>query len=147
MHLARRRIIIKTKSCKLTHQFTQQQFRNVQSSNNIPEHAIKYININNPQKRNALSLRVLEDLHSQFTQLLSNKGANDVPKVVILHSEGPVFCSGHDLKELQANDTQFHNQTFHLCGELMQLIRKIDQPVIAKIQGLATAAGVCYIIV
>ncbi|KAI1239512.1 hypothetical protein IHE44_0012637 [Lamprotornis superbus] len=57
-------------------------------------------------------------------------------------TEGPVFCSGHDLKELSSeDDVKHHSQVFELCAEVMTLIQKLPVPVIAKVNGLATAAG------
>jgi enoyl-CoA hydratase/carnithine racemase len=116
----------------------------------VSQNAVKSIKINNPAKRNALSYNVLEDLVTQLKNIKElskdiNKNKEQVPKVVVIWSEGPVFCSGHDLKELRKNDREFHRKTFQLCNDLMELIRTLDQPVIARVQGLATAAG-CQIV-
>ncbi|KAL0490220.1 Echdc3 [Acrasis kona] len=119
------------------------------SSGAVPSHVIKMIKIDNPTKRNALSYKVMKDVVDQLKQIkeVSNNSErkNEIPKVVVLYSEGPVFCSGHDLKELRANDTKFHSESFQLCNDLMESIRTLDQPVIAQVQGLATAAG-CQIV-
>lgn len=64
-----------------------------------------------------------------------------LPKVLVLHSEGPVFSSGHDLKELASLPTDQVKETFRLCAEVMSLIRQSPAPVVCPIQGLATAAG------
>jgi enoyl-CoA hydratase/carnithine racemase len=61
--------------------------------------AVRMIKINNPAKRNALSFSVLQDLVAQLSQI--KKETSEIPKVVVIWSEGPVFCSGHDLKELR----------------------------------------------
>jgi enoyl-CoA hydratase/carnithine racemase len=110
---------------------TQRSITRSFTSSNSAVHTIK---INNPAKRNALSYSVLEDLVTQFKQVKQ-------AKVIVLWSEGPVFCSGHDLKELRSNERDFHAKSFQLCNDLMELIRTVEQPVIARVQGLATAAG------
>jgi enoyl-CoA hydratase/carnithine racemase len=69
------------------------------------------------------------------------KHRKGLPNVVVLRSEGPVFCSGHDLGELRTLSHDEVKETFRLCGEIMSLIRRSPAPVIGVIQGLATAAG------
>ncbi|KAL2432871.1 hypothetical protein ABEF95_004921 [Exophiala dermatitidis] len=64
-----------------------------------------------------------------------------LPNVIVLRSEGPVFCSGHDLGELKTLSHDEVKETFALCAEVMSLIRRSPVPVIGAIQGLATAAG------
>lgn len=64
-----------------------------------------------------------------------------LPDVVVLRSEGPVFCSGHDLGELRKLSHDEVKETFALCAEVMSLIRRSPAPVVGAIQGLATAAG------
>jgi len=64
-----------------------------------------------------------------------------LPKVVVLRSEGPVFCSGHDLGELRSLPHAEVKETFALCAEVMSLIRRSPAPVVGVIQGFATAAG------
>lgn len=62
--------------------------------------------------------------------------------VVILAANGKAFCSGHNLKQMRANpDFDYQHQLFTTCSQVMQQIAKLPQPVIAKVQGLATAAG------
>ena len=94
---------------------------------------IQFLTINNTQKRNALSRKVLLDLKEQLCSLKEQKV--NPPKVVILRSEGPVFCSGHDLKELKSCDSSSHVEIFHLCSQVMQLLHQLPQPVIARVQG------------
>ncbi|XP_072097314.1 enoyl-CoA hydratase domain-containing protein 3, mitochondrial isoform X2 [Mobula birostris] len=99
---------------------------------------IRKIVLNNPKKRNALSLAMLESLH---TDLLHEVESNDL-RVIVISAEGPVFSSGHDLKELtSAQGGDHHVQVFTLCSEVMTLLQDIPVPVIAKVNGLATAAG------
>ncbi len=93
--------------------------------------------LNRPQKRNALSFAMLEKLHQALESIESNP---DV-RVVVLSAVGKVFCSGHDLKEMTHQDESEYRKLFQLCSDVMQKIRKIPQPVIAKVHSLATAAG------
>lgn len=70
-----------------------------------------------------------------------NKVRSDLPSVLVLRTEGPVFSSGHDLAELQKLSYQEVKETFALCAEVMTLVRRSPAPVVAVVQGLATAAG------
>jgi enoyl-CoA hydratase/carnithine racemase len=64
-----------------------------------------------------------------------------LPNVIVLRSSGPVFCAGHDLRELKQLPNEEVKETFALCAEVMSLIRRSPAPVVGVIQGLATAAG------
>ena len=70
----------------------------------------------------------------------SAKGDDDV-RVVVIRAEGPVFSSGHDLRELVEGDVEDQTILFGRCAELMEAVRLLPKPVIAQVQGLATAAG------
>lgn len=70
-----------------------------------------------------------------------HKHRGGLPNVVVLRSDGPVFCSGHDLGELRKISRDEVKETFTLCAEVMSLIRRSPAPVVGFIQGLATAAG------
>ncbi|KAK1906249.1 Enoyl-CoA hydratase domain containing protein 3 mitochondrial [Dissostichus eleginoides] len=99
---------------------------------------IRRIILNNPKKRNALSLSMLESLRED---LLTDVDSDDL-RVVIISARGPVFSSGHDLKELtSAQGREYHTRVFHTCSEVMTLIQDIPVPVIAMVNGVATAAG------
>ncbi|KAM9277427.1 LOW QUALITY PROTEIN: enoyl-CoA hydratase domain-containing protein 3, mitochondrial [Cariama cristata] len=114
---------------------------------------VRNIILNNPRKRNALSLSMLQSLRED---LLHDVKSKDLRVIIISgtsvirpteekgggRAEGPVFCSGHDLKELSSEDDVKHqSQVFEICAEVMTLIQKLPVPVIAKVNGLATAAG------
>ena len=101
------------------------------------ENAIAHVRINAERTRNALSMEVMGDLITVFTQVAADASAH----VVILETAGHVFSSGHDLKEVRGADYEAQQQIFERCSELMLLIQEIPQPVIAKVQGIATAAG------
>ncbi|XP_074124763.1 enoyl-CoA hydratase domain-containing protein 3, mitochondrial isoform X2 [Sminthopsis crassicaudata] len=99
---------------------------------------IRTIILNNPKKRNALSLRMLKSLQNDILHDAENKDL----RVIIISAEGPVFSSGHDLKELTEQQGQdYHAEVFQTCAEIMMLIQKHPVPIIAKVNGLATAAG------
>lgn len=98
---------------------------------------IGLLTLNHPEKRNALSRAMLESLRASLRQIEEDRRV----KVVILRSMGTVFSSGHDLKELSVADESAATAIFSLCTEVMEAIRKLPQPVIAMVQGVATAAG------
>ncbi len=95
------------------------------------------VTLNHPEKRNALSRAMLESLRSLFGLISEDRRV----KVVVLRAAGTVFSSGHDLKELAVADESTAAAIFALCTEVMEAVRKLPQPVIAQVQGLATAAG------
>ncbi|XP_024066624.2 enoyl-CoA hydratase domain-containing protein 3, mitochondrial [Terrapene carolina triunguis] len=99
---------------------------------------IRHIILNNPKKRNALSLSMLICLRDDILHDIESKAL----RVIIISAEGPVFSAGHDLKELSSErDTKHHIEVFETCAEVMTLLQKLPVPVIAKVNGLATAAG------
>jgi enoyl-CoA hydratase/carnithine racemase len=98
---------------------------------------VALLTLNHPEKRNALSRAMLESLRDHLARI----GANPEVRVVILRAAGPVFSSGHDLRELVGGTWEDYDALFALCTEVMEAIRRLPQPVIAQVQGLATAAG------
>jgi enoyl-CoA hydratase/carnithine racemase len=95
------------------------------------------VTLANPAKRNVLSRAALE----QLIEKLEAAEADGRVKVVVLRAEGPVFSAGHDLGEIvDASDAE-RRSLFALCTQAMQTIRGLSLPVIAQVQGLATAAG------
>jgi enoyl-CoA hydratase/carnithine racemase len=99
--------------------------------------AIARVTMNRPNKRNALSLDHMRELIACFEAI----GEVRETSVVILSGEGPGFCAGHDLSEMVGRDAGFYRHLFDVCCELMETIQRIPQPVIAKVHGVATAAG------
>ncbi len=94
--------------------------------------------INRPKAYNALSLECMEALISEFNKISSDENV----KVVILSGSGKGFCAGHDLRELKQNrEREFYEKTFDTCSRLMLAINELPVPVIAKVHGVATAAG------
>ncbi|XP_068611548.1 enoyl-CoA hydratase domain-containing protein 3, mitochondrial [Brachionichthys hirsutus] len=99
---------------------------------------IRRIILNDPRKRNALSLSLLESLRDSIRA----GGDSDDLRVIIISAKGPVFSSGHDLKELTSTrGRDHHTKVFLTCAEVMTLIQDIPVPVIAMVNGVATAAG------
>jgi enoyl-CoA hydratase/carnithine racemase len=88
------------------------------------------------QRRNSLSEEHLRELLSAFEAVAVSNARG-----VILAAEGPVFCSGHDFNDMHGRSVDEMKQLLEICAELMQLIQRLPQPVIAQVEGLATAAG------
>src|SRR5271167_800879 len=101
------------------------------------EGRIAIVTLNRPQRRNALSLELMTELIEGLNEI----GRDHSLRVVILAAEGKVFCSGHDLSEMVGRDINEYREVFDVCTELMTRIQSIPQPVIAQVQGIATAAG------
>jgi len=95
------------------------------------------VTLNRPDRRNALSARLMQELIDALDQI----GSNVEIRAVILAAAGKLFCSGHDLSEMTGRDIKEYRRIFDLCTELMTKIQSIPQPVIAEVQGIATAAG------
>jgi len=95
------------------------------------------ITLNRPNRRNALSLELMLELMDCLEQI----GKDRSLRAVILAAAGKVFSSGHDLSEMVGRDLNEYRRLFNVCSELMEKIQSIPQPVIAQVQGIATAAG------
>ncbi len=98
---------------------------------------VAVLTLNDAKRRNALSSRLLGELQDWLRRIEED----DAVRVVVLRSEGPVFSSGHDLNEMIDRDAESYAAVFALCTEVMEAIRLLPKPVIAQVQGLATAAG------
>src|SRR5436305_2694483 len=91
-----------------------------------------------PQAFNALSEAMLADLQREFDAIASDESV----RVVIIAAEGKAFCAGHDLKEMRADPSmRYYERLFAQCSEMMLAIQQLPVPVIARVQGIATAAG------
>jgi enoyl-CoA hydratase/carnithine racemase len=93
--------------------------------------------LSRPEKRNALSRQLLSELEDATNRAAVDQAA----RVVVLAAEGPVFCSGHDLGEMTGCTEESYRDLFALCSRVMLGLRRVPQPVIARVQGTATAAG------
>jgi enoyl-CoA hydratase/carnithine racemase len=99
---------------------------------------IATLQLNRPQQLNALSESVLEALQRQLDELSGDPGL----RCVILAASGRAFCAGHDLEEMRRTPTlEYYQSLFARCSRVMQSIRSLPVPVIARVQGIATAAG------
>ena len=101
------------------------------------ESPVAVLRLNRPQCRNALSLALMRKLIATLLDIASRRDT----KVVIIAAEGSVFSSGHDLREMVGRDANTYREIFGVCTELMATIQGIPQPVIAQVEGVATAAG------
>lgn len=96
------------------------------------------LTLNRPDTFNPLSEEMLAALQNQLDSI----AANAAVRVVVLAANGKAFCAGHDLKEMCAHpDKNYYDNLFLQCSRMMVTINKMPQPVIAKVQGVATAAG------
>jgi enoyl-CoA hydratase/carnithine racemase len=95
------------------------------------------ITLNRPEKRNALSLELMEEL----IQALQSVAADPEVRTIVIDGAGPAFSAGHDLSEMVGRDLAFYQRLFDVCTVLMETIHRVPQPVIARVHGVATAAG------
>jgi enoyl-CoA hydratase/carnithine racemase len=101
------------------------------------EGAVGIITLNNPEKRNSLSLDLLRELHA----ILNHAESLTQVRVLIIKAAGKVFSSGHNLAEMIDGNLSGYQEIFKTCGEVMQRVQTLPQPVIAQVNGIATAAG------
>jgi enoyl-CoA hydratase/carnithine racemase len=95
------------------------------------------VRLNRPERRNALSLELMQELVGVLRAL----GERTDVRAVVIEGAGVAFSAGHDLSEMVQRDLSFYQRLFDTCTELMETIHKVRQPVIAKVHGIATAAG------
>ncbi len=104
---------------------------------------IALLSLNRPQARNTLSEATLAALHDQFASI----ARDDQVRAVVISHNGPAFCAGHDMKEMTAHRSDpdrgrnYFKALMERCSALMLSIQKLPQPVIAAVEGVATAAG------
>jgi enoyl-CoA hydratase/carnithine racemase len=99
---------------------------------------VAFLTLNRPAQYNALSEQMLAALHGTFDALADDASV----RVVVLGGAGKAFCAGHDLKQMKANPSlEYYQRLFDDCSRLMMRIQSLPQPVIARVHGIATAAG------
>ncbi len=100
---------------------------------------VAVLTLNRPEKRNALSLEVMD----RMIRRLDDIAADPAVRTVVLKGNGPAFCAGHDLGEMggEAQDIQHYRRIFSVCTVMMDRLHRLPQPVIAQVHGIATAAG------
>jgi enoyl-CoA hydratase/carnithine racemase len=103
----------------------------------VSDGAIGRLTLNRPERRNAMSLELMEEAIEALGALSRAEGC----RVIVLAANGPAFSAGHDLSEMRGRERSFYDQLFDTCTVLMQAIHEVPQPVIARVHGIATAAG------
>jgi len=99
---------------------------------------VTWLTLNRPAARNALSIGLMQALLDELDAIATETAV----KVVVIGGAGPAFCAGHDLRELRSRpERQAYQETFELCSRLMTRIVRLAKPVIARVHGVATAAG------
>ncbi len=99
---------------------------------------VAWLTLNRLGARNALSMSLMQTLVAELAAIAKDQAV----KVVVIGGAGPTFCAGHDLRELRANpERSAYQATFALCSRLMMSIVRLPKPVIARVHGVATAAG------
>lgn len=101
------------------------------------EGPLAVLTLANAERRNALSLEAMRELTGAVKRLGEDRGV----QAVILAAEGPVFSAGHDLNEMTGGELRRYRRIFDQCTEMMESLQAIPQPVIAQVDGIATAAG------
>ena len=100
--------------------------------------SVAWLTMNRPASRNALSVDLMTALEAALVGIEADASVH----VVVLAGAGPAFCAGHDLREMRANpERATHQALFHQCSRLMLRILHLPKPVIARVHGVATAAG------
>ena len=99
---------------------------------------VAVLTLNRPQQFNSLNEALLASLQAQLDQIAHDSSI----RVVVIAANGRAFCAGHDLKEMRTQPEQaYYDELFQRCSRFMQTITSIPQPVIARVEGMATAAG------
>ena len=98
---------------------------------------VGYLTLNNPEKINALSKAMIGEIIYALDEIAGDESI----KVLVIRGAGKHFCAGHDLSEMIYNGVKEYKYIFDQCSKMMQMIHEIPQPVIAQVQGIATAAG------
>ena len=99
---------------------------------------VAWLTLNRPAARNALSIALTQALDAELAAIAGDAAV----KVVVIGGAGAAFCAGHDLRELRSHpDRDSYQEAFGLCSALMQRIVGLPKPVIARVHGVATAAG------
>ena len=102
------------------------------------ERGVVTLTLNRPEAFNALSEGLLEALQTALDRV----AADECARVVVIAAAGRAFCAGHDLKEMRAEPSQaYYERLFAQCGRMMMTVQQLPVPVVARVHGIATAAG------
>jgi enoyl-CoA hydratase/carnithine racemase len=93
--------------------------------------------LNRPERRNALSLDLMQEMIAALREI----SARSATRVIVIEGAGRAFSAGHDLSEMIGRDESFFRHLFDVCTVMMETIHELPQPVVAKVHGVATAAG------
>jgi len=100
--------------------------------------AVVTVTLNRPAQFNALSQKLLIELENALAEIAEDQ----TTRVIVIAGAGKAFCAGHDLKEMRAHtDLEFQRSLFQQCSRMMMALTELPQPVIARVHGIATAAG------
>lgn len=101
--------------------------------------SVGHLTLNRPESRNALSLELMNDMQKKLDRVAEDPEI----RAVIIKGSGPVFCAGHDIKEMagEAYDIHHFRKIFSVCSDMMQTLHHLPQPVIAQVHSIATAGG------
>ncbi len=106
--------------------------------NERDERGVVTLTLNRPQQFNALSEEMMAALQVELDAL----ARDDDVRVIVLAARGKAFCPGHDLKQLKSKPSlDYYRRLFAQCSKLMLSLQRLPQPVIARVHGIATAAG------
>lgn len=98
---------------------------------------IARIRLDAPDRRNALGQQMLTGV----TEALASVASDPDARVIVLEASGPAFSAGHDIAEMRDRDEDYYRELFATCSTMMSLLHQLPQPVIARVDGVATAAG------
>jgi enoyl-CoA hydratase/carnithine racemase len=98
---------------------------------------IAFVRLSRAPRRNAMGLEFMQSLEGVVEQLATDTSA----RVLVIEAEGPAFSAGHDITEMLDREERYYVELFSRCSLLMRALRRAPQPVIAKVDGVATAAG------
>jgi enoyl-CoA hydratase/carnithine racemase len=116
---------------------------NVPLIERVDDSGIALLVLNRPHTRNTLSEAMIAALSDTFTEIAADRGV----RAIVLAANGPAFCAGHDLKEITHHRSDpdggraYMRELMARCSGMMQLVHRLPQPVIAAVEGAATAAG------
>jgi enoyl-CoA hydratase/carnithine racemase len=99
--------------------------------------AVLTLELDEPERRNPLSGETIADLMGALDDVRGDPGV----RAVVLGARGPAFSAGHDLREMHDRDAAFYAELFGACSELMLTMHRLPQPIVARVQGVAAAAG------
>ena len=99
---------------------------------------VAYLTLNRPRARNALSLEMVGEMNDALASIKDDTSVH----AVVIAGNGPAFCAGHDIRQLRGNpERTYYEETLAACAQMMLSVMRLPQPVIARVQGIATAAG------